>query len=426
MMMHQGHLKPSGKSRSSAVFKKNCLPIFLCLMASQLGAMSCPDTTPWSAPVNLSNSGAVTSDIFSAATSAGFMAVWADSSNNANYSFSTDGLTWQTGLVTAAEGDVLSNSDVFVAGNATGFLVVWVDASNNGWSSFSTDNGATWSAAIPINPNTLLLNTNSDVYVSGGDSGFVATMIGADNNAYVSFSTGTEAWSAPTAVTTDGSVANQNQNSLTDRGFVSAAVVGNTCMLTWLLTTDGTNSAYFSSINPFSSTTVYPLIAIGFFESVPIVAALNGYFMAVARANQGPAGETYFSAATVVSNWASFSIFNPNAPAPDAGPWVAGNQAGFMATWVVGPSEGSPGSPIWTLTTNNGFNFTPQCSILQTPSTTIGGPIPLSANTRGFVATWFDYNDDNGYASFYFTPLNASSGSNQFVSLLQQKYGPLL
>ena len=72
------------------------------------------------------------------------------------------------------------------------------------------------------------------------------------------------------------------------------------------------------------------------------------------------------------------------------------------------------------------IQFHTECSILQTPSTTIGGPVALSANARGFVATWFDYNDYNGYASFYFTPLSAASASNQFVGLLQQKYGPLL
>ena len=76
-----------------------------------------------------------------------------------------------------------------------------------------------------------------------------------------------------------------------------------------------------------------------------------------------------------------------------------------MSTWVVGASQGSPGSPVWTLTNNNGFNWTPVCSILDTPSTTIGGPVGLSANPQGFVATWLDSNDSNGYASFYFTPL---------------------
>ena len=167
----------SVKNRRSTFFKKSFLFVVLSLVSPVLDA-SCPDTTPWSTPVNLSNSGIVTSDVFSAATSAGFMAVWADSSNNAHYSFSSDGATWQSGLVTPAQGDVASNSDVFVAGNATGFLVTWMDSSNNAWSSFSADNGNSWSAAIQINPNTLALDSNSDVYVSGGTSGFVAAMIG--------------------------------------------------------------------------------------------------------------------------------------------------------------------------------------------------------------------------------------------------------
>jgi len=381
---------------------------FLCLALSTLSSIihtSCPSTTPWSAAVNISNSGGITSNIFSAATTAGFMAVWADSSNNALYSFSSDGIHWQTGFVTAAQGNVAPSSDVFVAGNATGFLVTWIDSANNGWSSFSSNNGGSWSSAIQINPNTLTLNPNSDVYVGAGSSGFVATMIGNDNNAYVSFSTGTAAWSSPAQVTSDGSVYSFNQNSQTTRGFVSVTVVGNSCMLAWLGNLFPTFSAYFSSINPFSSTTVYPILDVGFFESACIVAANNGYFMAVARANAGAAGQTYFSVATIPSNWATFSAFTTNPANPDAGPWVAANQAGFMSTWIVGASANSPGTPMWTLSSNNGFNWTPVCSILATPSTTIGGPVGLSANTQGFIATWLDSSDLNAYASFYATPV---------------------
>ena len=390
--------------KESSFLKKIFLVVVLSLISSRLNAMSCPATTPWTTPVKLSNSGDITSNIFSAATAAGFMAVWADGSNNAHYSFSPDGITWQTGLVTSAEGDVASSSDVFVAGNDAGFMVTWIDSSNNGWSSFSTNNGSSWSGAIQINPNTLSLDSNSDVYVGGGTGGFVAAMIGDDLNAYVSFSTGTAAWSAPTQVTFDGSVYNQNQNSQTSRGFVSVAVAGNSCMLSWLTNTFPTYSAYFESINPFSSTTVYPIVNVGFLESASILAELNGYFMAVVRANAGSAGQTYFSTATTPSNWATFSAFAPNPDNPDAGPWVAANSAGFMVTWIVGDSENNPGSPMWTFSNNNGFNFTPVCSILATESTTIGGPVGLSANSQGFVATWLDSNDSNAYASFYSGP----------------------
>ncbi len=125
--------------------KSLILLVTLFFISSRLNTMSCPATTPWTTPINLSNSGVITSNIFSAATSAGFMAVWADSSNNAYYSFSTDGFTWQTGLITPAQGDVSSGSNVFIAGNTTGFIVTWVDNSNNAWSSFSTDNGTSWS-----------------------------------------------------------------------------------------------------------------------------------------------------------------------------------------------------------------------------------------------------------------------------------------
>ncbi len=246
--------RSSGKSERFT-FLKNFFLFLILLLTSSLSYALCPATTPWTTPVNLSNSGNITSNIFSAGTPAGFMAVWADAANNAHYSFSNNGTTWTSGLITSAEGHVAPASDVFAGGNATDFMVTWMDNANNAWSSFSTDNGTSWSQAIQINPNTLSLNANADVYVGGGSSGFVATMIGADNNAYVSFSIGTAAWSPPTQVTFDGSVLAQNTNSQTGRGFVSVVVVGNSCMLAWINNLFPTYSAYFSSINPFSSTT---------------------------------------------------------------------------------------------------------------------------------------------------------------------------
>ena len=348
--------------------------------------------------------------------------VWADSANNAHYSFSANGASWQTGLVTPAQGDVASGANIFIAGNTSGFIVTWVDNANNAWSSFSTDNGSSWSAKIQINP-TLVLASSSDVYVGGGPSGFVAAMIDSNNNAWVSFSTGTAAWSSPAQVTTDDSVYNPNIT----RQYVSVAVNGNSCMLAWLNNLDPTYSAYFTSINPFEPTPVtnYPILSVGFFESVPILAELNGYFMAVARANTGAAGQAYFSVATTPSNWATFAPFASTPPNDPTTPWVAANGAGFMSAWVVGSGSGSPGTPVWTFTSNNGFNWTPVCSILSAPSTTIEGPVGLSANTQGFVATWLDSNDSNAYASFYALSAPASS-TNLFVLLLQQKYGPLL
>ncbi|MBY0109490.1 MAG: hypothetical protein K2X90_00015 [Candidatus Babeliaceae bacterium] len=382
--------------RQSAIFL-----VVLFFISSKLDAMSCPATTPWATPINLSNSGIVTSGIFSAGTAAGFMAVWADSSNNAHYNFSTDGSTWQTGLITPAQGDVSSGSNVFIAGNATGFIVTWVDNSNNAWSCFSTDNGNSWSAKIQINP-TLVLAPSSDVYVNGGSSGFIAAIIDSSNNAWASFSDGTAAWSSPVQVTTDNSV----NNSLITRQYVSVAVNGNSCMLTWLNNSDVTYSAYFESINPFEPNPVtnYPIVNVGFSESVPIVTQMNGYFMAVARVNAGAAGQTYFSVATTPSNWATFSVVAPNPSDTEAGPWVAANYTGFISAWIVGSSADSPGSPMWTLSNNNGFNWTPVCSILPTLSTTIEGPVGLSANAQGFVATWFDSNDSNAYTSFYSAP----------------------
>ncbi|CAM6000396.1 unnamed protein product [Sphagnum balticum] len=158
-------------ARSSKIgissLKKSLMFVSL-LLTGSLSYASCAPTTLWSTPVDLSNSGGITSAVYSAATAAGFMAVWADSANNAHYSFSADGTTWASGLISSATTTVASNSDVFVAGNNTGFMATWIDSANNGWSSFSADKGTSWSAALQINPNTLSLDSNSDVYVSAG------------------------------------------------------------------------------------------------------------------------------------------------------------------------------------------------------------------------------------------------------------------
>lgn len=415
-----------GKKGLARVVQHYQLCLTLLFLSSPSLNASCPTTTPWSDAVQLTVSADISSNIFSAGTSAGFMAVWADSSNNAHYSFSANGIAWQDGSITSATGNVATNSDVFVAGNSSGFMAAWMDSSNDAWSSFTTDNGATWSTAIKINGSTALYS-DSDVYVSGGTEGFVAALVGNDRNPYVSFSTGTSAWSSLAHVSTSSgsNVYTTNLNSKTGRTFVSAAVSGNSCMISWLSQDFPTYSAYFESINPLSSATAAPIINVGFAESASILATLNGYFMAVARTNSGPSGETYFSTATTASNWGTFSAFAPNPSNPLAGPWVAANHAGFMATWIVGAGTNDPGTPIWTLSANYGFNWTSQCSILQTESTTILGPVGLSANDQGFVATWLDGNDSNAYAAFYYTPVTNSSG-NAFVGLLQTKYGPLL
>ena len=211
--------------------------------------------------------------------------------------------------------------------------------------------------------------------------------------------------------TTDGSVKNINGSP---KQYVTAAIDGNSCMLTWIGNADPTYSAYFESINPFSPNpvTVYPVVDIGFCESPPITAALNGYFVSIVRANEG-SGATIFSTATTPSNWGVFSLFTPPSN-PDGAPWVVANQTGFMSAWSIN------GNPIWTFTSNNGFTQTPLCSILATSSSTIFAPIALGSNARGFVATWLDTNDNNAYASFYFTPAPISASANLFVGLLQQ------
>ena len=118
--------------------------------------------------------------------------------------------------------------------------------------------------------------------------------------------------------------------------FVSVAVVGNSCMLTWIARLAIKQiQLTLTSINPFSSTTdLYPIVNVGDFESVPIVARIEWIFYGAARANVMVPGVTYFSVGTNPSNWATFSFIStpPSTPILDAGPWVAANQAGFMST----------------------------------------------------------------------------------------------
>jgi hypothetical protein len=404
--------------------KRSSFLFLFLLMPSLIQAMSCPTTSPWSAPIQLSTSNDLTSGAFSAATAAGFMAVWADGANNAVYSFSTDGLTWQSGLISPAQGNVVSGSNVFIAGNATGFLVSWVDSSANGWSTFTADNGSSWSTALQINPMSVPaltpLNATVDVYLSAGSSGFIATMIGNDNNVYASFSTGTSAWSnAPIQATNDGSV----NYPFVPRQYVSAVVVDNSCMLTWATTPYSTAAAYIESINPLSSsTTSYFVNGIGYSQSEPIIAALNGYFLITVNANVS-GGAVLTSIGTNAANFATPYVFAAGAPPPpltNNAPWIAVNKAGFVSTWSAG------GDAAWAITTNNGFDWTPQCSILSSPSSSIFSPIALSANDQGyFVATWIDSNDNNAYTSFYFnasgnilppTNLKGSKQVNRFFT----------
>lgn len=404
--------------------------LMMVLIASKIDAM-CPATTPWTTPVQLTNTPNVANAIFSAATSAGYMAVWTDTLQNANYSFSSDGITWQGGVISPAAGQVVSN--VFVAANETGFLVSWVDSAKDGWTSFSADNGTTWSSAQKVNPNTSALtpmNNTADVYVSGGQSGFIATMIGNDNNAYASFSTGTSAWSAvPTQITFDGLV----NYTLVSRQYVSSVIVGNSCMFAWTLNAYQTAAAFIESINPLSNaSSVSPIANIGYMQSIPILAQLNGYFLAIANGNIS-GGISLVSIATNSTNWATAYILAPSAPPPpliDTGnaPWIAANQTGFMSSAIAS------GNAVWRFTANNGFDWTPQCSILAAPSSSISGSVGLSANSRGFIATWYDSSDANAYVSFYATPTPptppappiVSDPAILFVELLQQKYGPLL
>ena len=75
-------------------FFKHSFLMSIWLLGNHIIVGSCPSATPWTTPVALTRAGNVTSNIYSAATPAGFMAVWSDSANNGYYAFSSSVSAW--------------------------------------------------------------------------------------------------------------------------------------------------------------------------------------------------------------------------------------------------------------------------------------------------------------------------------------------
>lgn len=394
--------------------KKSFLFFVLTLSSAKIFT-SCPDTTPWSTPVNLSNTGQVRSITISAGTSAGFMTTWRNNSA-AESVFSSNGTTWGSPQSIVGSG---VNSDVWVAGNSNGFVATWGNGSN-GFSKFY--NGSSWGSLEQVASNMF---SDTDVAIAGSDAGFVAAWIGNDNNAYASYSDGTSGWLvSPVQITNDGLVSTSPGLNY-GRPFISVAVVGSTAMVVWTKTNGNTYSAFFSSINPLSSSPSINPVLIGRGVATPaVVAGTSAGYMAVALTS---GHETYASfSSNSGSTWNSVQVYAN----PYDTPWVSGNGAGFMSTWISNTVGYAQASPVWAFSSDNGVDWTSACSILASLSTSVLGPVAVSGTNAGFVATWTDGADLNAYASFtnQFVPPPTPSfvSSSSFVNVLLQKYGPLL
>lgn len=414
------------------MFKKHAI-FYIALSYSVLVQASCPSTNPWSTAVNVSLSGGlINSTPYVAGTSTGFMIVWTTSgggTGSAVASFSANGTSWSNPvtIIDHTSGNAPFRTDVTVAGNDTGFLSAWVDSFGNAWSSFSADNGQTWSSINLIASNIV---SATNISISGSASGFVAAFIDTSSNAWVTFSDGTSTWSSPVQITSDGSVSTAKGNSL-GNGYASVAVRGSTCMVTWTSTNDSNPySAFFSAINPLTPSSSPTLVRISDFGNATLpttVAATSAGFMAIyLDGPDQPSTSPVYSAFSSDNGttWVNTEVFTEKFSFP----WISGNGAGFMATWIDdGLRSGVRASPFWIFNNGTGWMDT-ICSILPSVSTTVFGPVITAGSNAGFVATWFDGNDSNIYASFtnQFVPAPTSTSSNPFVNLLQQKYGPLL
>lgn len=182
----------------------------------------------------------------------GFVATWLQNDGNGYSSLSTNnGGSWSSPVQITNSGDV--NSDVIVSSSPSGYMAVWVNSANNAMTSFSS-NGTSWNAPVQAGSglvaNNLTNGSGADVFVSGTTSGFVIAWVGADNNAYGSFSSDNgQTWSTPVQITNDGSVSYSNNASAF--GFVSVAAFENGCVFTWQDTSNNVQAS-FSTITPSS------------------------------------------------------------------------------------------------------------------------------------------------------------------------------
>jgi hypothetical protein len=348
------------------------------------------------APVMLTNTGDLENPVRVSGTTSGFLAVSTDGGDNLVSVLSTDGMSWDSPVLTATttftsmwvsgtaagfmttfigptvgfstgaafslfspdgsswgpqtliENSTEIASPVAVSGTAAGFLATWHDDSdNNAYASFSTDNGMTWSTAVAI---TSSGDVNSAVIVNGTTAGFLATFQQLDSNAYASFSSDNGmTWSAtPVQITTSADVNSDVWVSSNSSGSLA----------TW--SNNSSNAfASFSADN-------------GMTWSAPV------------------------QIATTIQNGTDIS--------------VSGSSLGFVVGWV-----GQDSNAYGSFSSDNGLTWsspaqiTSDGSVSTSYSDTSRGVVDVSALTDTCVFTW-EGNDNNGYASFSTITISPSSG----------------
>jgi len=131
----------------------------------------------------------------------GFMFVWYDPSNGATpyWVWATyNGSSWVTtspGTITTPTSSV--SAPALVSGTIdTGFMATWIGSDNNAYASYTNNQGGTWT--------TQQISTAGNLYyvwIGENANGFMAVWADNDNNAYSSFyDFNTSMWSSPTFI----------------------------------------------------------------------------------------------------------------------------------------------------------------------------------------------------------------------------------
>ncbi len=232
---------------------------------------------------------------------------------------------------------------MWVSGNQTGFMATWIGddigpANGSPFWSFSKDNGNTWSTAQLITTAPYLYSPS---VVTSNSAGFMATWRNwSDNNAYATFTSnqGTT-WSTPTNISNSGTVASAVHVAGSSAGF----------MATWK-DNSGAAKAAFTTNNGATWTSTNTIISSGVLSEVWVGANSTGYMAAWTTGTEvyisyNIAGQTSWSSPIAIVIYLSGSVSSNIS--------IAGSDTGFVVTWV-NPSDGNI---IATFSSDNGNSW---------------------------------------------------------------------
>jgi len=203
--------------------------------------------TSWDAAVQLSSLLIKRGSTSVAGNSAGFLATFQEDAGPNYFGYASftgnNGASWSMPVQVAA---MRQNEILSVAANGSGFLGAWISPTNQLLTSFSTTNGASWSAPVEIP--TTFTGLTTILGLSGGDAGFVITWVNGGPNIFASFSSDRGAtWSAPVQLITSPAV-----KGLTDY-VVGVSIADANCMFTWWNTANNAISSYSTLPSPSAS-----------------------------------------------------------------------------------------------------------------------------------------------------------------------------